>query len=166
MFDFRVKKVSLHANDGEIWGMGIAAGKWAVSPFVSCDSYQLVGGLAAVKQDIRPSFWSEFVTGISAVTANKSVLYVFLLEFGWCTGGGAINVLISVMAHQVHGQGSTGAGVSYASIGAGTIIDSLMPEGVFRARSGSCKWRQGLRFLWMPYFISCLPPAHRPFLLI
>jgi MFS family permease len=72
------------------------------------------------------SFWSEFTAGIQAVKTNQTVIRVFLLEIGWSIGGGAINVLISVLSHQVYGAGTTGMGLSYASLGAGTMIGSWL----------------------------------------
>ncbi|AFM40419.1 arabinose efflux permease family protein [Desulfosporosinus acidiphilus SJ4] len=78
------------------------------------------------------SYWASFKIGVYGITRNKPVAFVVYLFMGGAIGGGAINVLISVMVDQVFGGGSKGLGLLYASLGAGTIVGSFTTERLFK----------------------------------
>jgi predicted MFS family arabinose efflux permease len=74
----------------------------------------------------QPAFWSELSEGFHTVIGSRPVSLLFLLEVGWSIGGGALNVLISIMANEVFKIGSIGVGSAYASLGVGTVLGSIV----------------------------------------
>ncbi|WP_018130966.1 MFS transporter [Effusibacillus pohliae] len=109
------------------------------------------GALQEKKESVTPpdvgSFWREFRTGVRAIGENRPVALLFLLDIGWSIGGGAINVLISVMAYQVYDTGSSGMGMLYASLGSGTIAGSLIAGKWLHDQTGKMQTAAGVSFL-------------------
>jgi len=93
------------------------------------------------------SYWESFKIGVHGITRNKPVALVIYLSMGWAIGGGAINVLISVMADQVFGVGSRGLGLLYASLGVGTITGSLTIGRYFKRNLERMQATMGLTFV-------------------
>lgn len=73
-----------------------------------------------------PPFRTQLDQGLQAVMHNGPVRLLLLLEVGWAIGGGALNVLLSFMAHEVFQLGGIGVGIAYASLGAGTLVGSMV----------------------------------------
>ncbi|GAX88781.1 MFS transporter [Effusibacillus lacus] len=73
-----------------------------------------------------PTFREDFLLGLESMRSNKIVLTLLLLMLGWAVGGGAFNVLLSVMATDVYQSDSFGLGMLYASIGGGTVAGSIL----------------------------------------
>lgn len=96
------------------------------------ESYQKRDTSSHAKEDFL-SYWVSFKIGVYGITQNKPVALVFYLIIGWAIGGGAINVLITVMADQVFGIGSKGLGIFYASLGVGTLMGSFSAGHFFKS---------------------------------
>lgn len=98
------------------------------------------------------SYWESFKIGVYGITQNTPVALVVYLFMGWAIGGGAINVLISVMADQVYGVGSEGLGLLYASLGVGTIMGSLTTGRLFKGNLERMQTTVGLTFVFDALF--------------
>lgn len=92
-------------------------------------------------------FWKSFKMGLNEIRRNTPVAYVIYLFMGWSVGGGAINVLISVMADQAYGMGSKGLGLLYASLGFGMIVGSLSTVRLFKPNLEQMQAVVGLTFV-------------------
>jgi hypothetical protein len=121
----------------------------AIWKLYSPDGFRAARAEVEEHKEHRSHFWAEFMESLRYMRATPLVLAIALSYIGWASGGGAAQILFTLLGERVFQGGPATVGLIWGFAGVGLVIGGF--AGHFFGRR--LNYQNYLHLVWINYLI-------------
>ena len=145
----------LSASLGYHWAFVINTASFLVSAYAVWKLRSPDGNFRAARAEVeehevhRAHFWGEFTDSLRYMQRTPLVLAIALSYVGWASGGGAAQILFTLLGEQVFRGGPGVVGLIWGFAGVGLVIGGFVGHYALKRLN----YKQYLHAVWINYLI-------------